>query len=155
MNSMLVQEIKALYEEGGLKAEEIGRELGLETAAVGMCLKTVSRQYVSELLQEGSKGLVDSSGNKVKSRKEQISDEEDDLIVNALKELGFSGEDERVRFQALVYLHNEKLGRNDKQDGRENEMKINVITLNGAIREAQRAIGIGYDDIIDIESVGT
>jgi len=157
MNSMLVQEIKALYEEGGLRVDEISQELGLEEAAIKLTLKSVSREYIQKEVfgKNQNVGLVvDKKGQVINKPAEQITDEEDDLIIGALKELGFSSEDDRVRLNALIYLHDEKRGRNDKKIDGEGELKINVITLNGAIREAQKAIGVGsYDDIIDIESV--
>lgn len=133
------QELVELYDQG-LNLEQICSETGYELAAVK-----------SVLLQSSSKYRRDARIEPESESEELlITKDEDREIVNALKKIGLEDESAPafVKTRALIYLHDEFKGRNDKEKG-SNGINVSILMLNNALREARKQIKNANEIIID------
>ena len=94
----------------GLSAEEIAESLSLEVGAVKHCLLENSPEY---------------RRRNNKQKRENITDEEEEQLFAAYKDLAMNSENEHIREKALRWLISEKKGYNDP--------KRNIVPLNGGI----------------------
>lgn len=131
------KQIIKLYEDAdGLTPEEICLACpGLEIEAVKSALLNGSRIYRERL----------------KAKKEFITEDEHDLIKQGLMALAFSAENEHVKFRTLKYLHEEKTGRNDVRAL--TGVNINMNSLNVQLEEIKRLReeSLKPKQIIDVE----
>ena len=114
-------EIIHMFENEGMSVEEIATARDYEVVAVKNILSIGSKQYRDECKT---------------SEEELISDAEARSIVEAMKGLGFSAENELVRFNALKYLFDEKKGRNDKKETQ--AVSLNVQLLNTELKKIKQ-----------------
>lgn len=118
-------EVVHLYEDLNLDVESIAEETGFEPASVKAILAQFSRKFKT----------ISKTRANVEGQKEIISEEEDADLIAAAKSLALSSDNDIVRARMIIYLHDEKMGRNDKENTR--GLNLNIIMLNKAVREAK------------------
>lgn len=128
-------EIVEMYDNCDMSVDEIVSETGYDIVAIKNTLVQSSKKYKKDIRE--NKSVL-------------ITDEEDKRLVQGIKDLAFYGENEAVRLRALMYAHDEKHGRNDKQKA--SGININVLMLNKALKQAQE-LSAGCSSIIDVEDV--
>lgn len=135
------EELAQMY-DAGLSLEEMALETGYEVSAIKNTLLQISSRYRAEAR------LV----AKREGAKPQITDEEDDAIIEALKNIVYSSDNDMVRVKAAIYLHDEKKGRNDARLKQTSGVNINVLMLNSALKKV-RQIDADVKSIIDLDNV--
>ena len=132
------QEIVELYEQG-LDVAAIAEETGYDAVAVKAVLLQGSKRFRIE--------------NKfAPTEKKLITDEEDEELIAALKDIGLRGEVEAVRARTLMYLHDEHKGRNDRNTKGGN-LQVSILMLNDALKNSRKQVEDTKSIIVDAEVV--
>jgi hypothetical protein len=121
------------YEVCKLSPEEIAEQEGLELESVKAVLLQSSTLYKEHL--QNCKG----------QDKEDISDNEYEVLLDAYKSLALNTEQENVKEKALRFLINEKKGRNSASDLVKN-VKVSVLHFNQQLKQARK-----HKEIIDMD----
>ena len=105
------ERIKILFEEHNLTPEQIAADEGLDVEAIKFVLNRISPKYKAE------------------SEPEDITDGEHRVHMAALKQLGLTAECEGVKAKVLIYLNEEKKGRNELKAKAPQVGQLNVVQL--------------------------
>lgn len=137
MSLLAVNEIVQMYDELGLSVEAIAEEMGYDPLAVRTILLQKAKTFLmrEQLADDGKRQNV-------------ISKEDDQILIETAKILAISAEDERVRADMIKYLHDEHMGRNDKQQAP--KIHANITLINAAIKQARAVADKSECDMIDV-----
>jgi hypothetical protein len=124
------EQIKQMYEELDMSAEDIAASEGYEVEAVKAALIAVSGKF---------RGALGNGVNASKNPHEYISDDEERVLFDAYKWIALNGEQEGVRAKVIKDLIAEKRGRNDIAKVVKGT-QVNVVLINDSIRKSREAI---------------
>ena len=121
-------QIVTLYEQEGMKVEEIAAELNYDPLAVKAVLAGASRAYQQAAMQQDL------------TEDEDITDSEFKQLRQRMVQIALNSDDEHIVTRLGTFLWNEKKGRNNVVGIAGGVQKLNITLINQTLQAANGAV---------------